>query len=85
MPEADEPKPPQLTEYRSTGNEEYPRQSQNVLLACLCSLVGLGWFWYEVWNTTDTAAPIVADWGVASCVSCHAAGRDFILSDYPGN
>ncbi len=46
---------------------------------------GLGWFWYEVLNTTDMAAPIVADWGVASCVSCHTAGRDFILSDYPGN
>lgn len=46
---------------------------------------GLGWFWYEVLNTTDMAGPIVADWGVTSCVSCHTAGRDFILSDYPGN
>ena len=46
---------------------------------------GLAWFWYEVLNTTTNAGPIVADWGVASCVSCHAAGRDFILSDYPGN
>ena len=46
---------------------------------------GLGWFWYEVLNTTTNAGPMVADWGVASCVSCHAAGRDFILSDYPGN
>jgi hypothetical protein len=51
----------------------------------LQSDAGLGWFWYEVLNTTDMAAPIVADWGVASCMSCHTAGRDFILSDYPGN
>ncbi len=51
----------------------------------LQSDAGLGWFWYEVLNTTDMAAPIVADWGVTSCVSCHTAGRDFILSDYPGN
>ena len=46
---------------------------------------GLSWFWYEVLSAPDGTVPIAADWGVSSCVSCHAAGRDFILSDYPGN
>jgi hypothetical protein len=47
---------------------------------------GNGWFWLEFVSTTD---PTVlgggeAGNGVPLCTGCHAAGRDFVLSTFPG-
>jgi hypothetical protein len=44
---------------------------------------GQGWFWYEVKSTTDNRRPVAAANGVGLCSGCHAAGRDFVLSNFP--
>jgi len=44
---------------------------------------GQGWYWYEVKSTTDNRRPVAAANGVGLCAGCHAAGRDFVLSNYP--
>ena len=48
------------------------------------SAEGQGWFFYEIRNARDTTTtPMARGAGVESCVQCHQAGRDFLLSDYP--
>ncbi len=44
---------------------------------------GNGWFWYEVTSTTDANALVANGNGVPLCFGCHAAGADYVLSDYP--
>lgn len=39
---------------------------------------GGGWFWLEMFGTTDEARPLVAEHGSRGCVGCHAAGVDFV-------
>ena len=46
---------------------------------------GNGWYWVEFVSTTD---PTVLGGGTAGngvplCTSCHAPGRDFVLSSFP--
>lgn len=40
---------------------------------------GQGWFWYE---TLDDRTPIAIGRGVGLCSGCHAAGTDFLRSDF---
>ena len=47
------------------------------------SQTGQGWFWYEVLGTEDGGEVIAAGNGVALCWGCHAAGKDFVMSNYP--
>lgn len=44
---------------------------------------GKGWYWYEVLSTEDGSRTLAADAGAASCVECHAQGRDFVLTPFP--
>ncbi len=44
---------------------------------------GNGWYWYEVTSTTDPSRPVAAGTGVTLCSGCHAAGRDYVLSEHP--
>ena len=44
---------------------------------------GNGWYWYEIYSTTNPSNPIGAANGVALCVNCHVAGKDFILTPIP--
>jgi hypothetical protein len=44
---------------------------------------GKGWYWYEIYSTTDPSSAIGGANGVALCVNCHAAGKDFILTPIP--
>jgi hypothetical protein len=42
--------------------------------------VGEGWFWYEIFGTTDEVEPTVAQAGARTCVGCHAHAVDFVHS-----
>jgi hypothetical protein len=43
---------------------------------------GKGWFWYEVYSTTDGAGAIAGK-GEPTCTGCHSSGRDFVRIPYP--
>jgi hypothetical protein len=44
---------------------------------------GDGWYWYEVFSTTDGSGPLADGNGVVLCTGCHASGRDFVRIPYP--
>lgn len=44
---------------------------------------GQGWYWYEIFSTTDSANPVVDGNGVGLCTSCHSSGDDYFRSPYP--
>ena len=44
---------------------------------------GKGWFWYEVLGTAPGAGVVANGQAVPLCVSCHAKGRDAVLSEHP--
>lgn len=43
---------------------------------------GRGWYWYEVFSTSDGSRPIEG-FGNASCTGCHAQGLDYVRIPYP--
>jgi hypothetical protein len=43
---------------------------------------GDGWYWYEVFSTTDGSRPI-SGVGNPICTGCHAEGIDFVRIPYP--
>lgn len=43
---------------------------------------GRGWYWYEVFSTTDGSRPIEGV-GSAACTGCHAQGRDYVRIPFP--
>ena len=44
---------------------------------------GKGWFWYEVLGTAPGSGVVANGQAVPLCVSCHAKGRDAMLSEHP--
>lgn len=44
---------------------------------------GNGFYWYEIFSTTDGSDPPYAGQGLGICVNCHSGGVDFHLSAYP--
>ncbi len=45
---------------------------------------GRGWYWYEVFSTTDGSNPAVSANGASACTGCHASGgSDFFRSNFP--
>jgi hypothetical protein len=44
---------------------------------------GNGWYWYEVYSTTDGSGPLADEKGAALCTGCHSSGRDFVRIQYP--
>ena len=42
--------------------------------------VGEGWYWYEIFGTTQDAEPTVAEVGARGCVGCHSHAVDFVHS-----
>ncbi len=44
---------------------------------------GNGFYWYEVFSTTDAGSPAADGMGVQPCTACHQAGQDFTLTQYP--
>ena len=42
--------------------------------------VGEGWYWYEIFGTTDEARPTVAQTAARGCVGCHSHAVDFVHS-----
>lgn len=44
---------------------------------------GADWYWYEVGAVTPGAQASVSGNGVTMCISCHAAGKDFVTSKLP--
>jgi hypothetical protein len=42
--------------------------------------VGEGWFWFEMFGTTEDATTTVAEHGARVCVGCHAHAVDFVHS-----
>lgn len=44
---------------------------------------GLGWYWYEIFSTTDDSNPVADGNGVSLCYGCHSSGADYFLSPYP--
>ena len=42
-----------------------------------------GWYWYEILGTTPGSGVVANGQAVPLCVSCHAKGRDAILSEHP--
>ncbi len=45
---------------------------------------GQGWYWYEVFSTTDGTSPVADGDGEALCTGCHNnGGSDYILAPYP--
>lgn len=43
---------------------------------------GQGWYWYEVFSTTDGSRPIEG-FGNPVCTGCHAEGRDYVRIPFP--
>ena len=43
---------------------------------------GQGWYWYEVFSTTDGSRPIEG-LGNAICTGCHAQGTDYVRIPFP--
>ena len=43
---------------------------------------GQGWYWYEVFSTTDGANPIAGN-GHPGCTGCHALGADHVRIPFP--
>lgn len=43
---------------------------------------GRGWYWYEVFSTTDGSRPIEGV-GNSVCTGCHAQGADFVRIPFP--
>ena len=43
---------------------------------------GQGWYWYEVFSTSDGTRPIEG-FGNPACTGCHASGRDYVRVPYP--
>lgn len=43
---------------------------------------GQGWYWYEVFSTTDGSQPISGQ-GRPVCTGCHALGRDYVRIPFP--
>lgn len=46
------------------------------------SASGQGYYWYESFGVTPGASTIEGQ-GVALCVNCHSAGKDYVLIPYP--
>lgn len=46
------------------------------------SAAGAGWYWYEVFSTTDGSRPIQGA-GNPACTTCHAQGRDYVRIPFP--
>ncbi len=44
---------------------------------------GDGFYWYEIFNTTDGSNPPYSGNGIPLCANCHAGGTDYYLSAYP--
>ena len=44
---------------------------------------GQGWYWYEVFSTTNGSNPVADGNGVGLCHGCHSGGQDYILTPYP--
>jgi hypothetical protein len=44
---------------------------------------GDGFYWYEIFNTTDGSNPPYSGNGIPLCANCHAGGADYYLSAYP--
>jgi len=43
---------------------------------------GAGWYWYEVFSTTDGASPIEGQ-AKPLCNNCHVGGSDYVLTPFP--
>jgi hypothetical protein len=44
---------------------------------------GNGWYWYEIFSTTDGANPVVNGDGASTCTGCHARGKDYVTTPFP--
>jgi hypothetical protein len=44
---------------------------------------GRGWYWYEILDLRDGAAPVADGNDEPLCINCHVAGADFIRSPFP--
>lgn len=44
---------------------------------------GQGWYWYEIYSTTDPSSPVAAGNGKSLCFNCHSDGTDYVLSPFP--
>ena len=45
---------------------------------------GQGWYWYEIFSTTDGSNPDFDGNGLVACIGCHATGgTDFFRTPYP--
>ncbi len=48
---------------------------------------GRGWYWYEIFSTTNSASPVADGTGVSLCTNCHGdpdeGGQDFVLVPFP--
>jgi hypothetical protein len=47
------------------------------------SAEGDGWYWYEVFSTSDGSRPAADGNGVSLCTGCHAGGTDYVTIPYP--
>jgi hypothetical protein len=44
---------------------------------------GQGWYWYEIFSTTDPSGPVAAGNGKSLCYNCHEGGVDYVLTPFP--
>jgi hypothetical protein len=44
---------------------------------------GNGFYWYEIYNTTDPSSPVADGNGVGLCSGCHSNGNDYYMSPFP--
>lgn len=44
---------------------------------------GQGWYWYEILDLRDGAAPVADGNDEPLCINCHISGADFIRSPFP--
>ena len=47
------------------------------------SASGNGFYWYEIYNTTDPSKPVADGNGVGLCTGCHSNGVDYFKSPFP--
>ncbi len=44
---------------------------------------GNGFYWYEIFSTTDPSNPVADGNGVGLCSGCHSNGTDYYMSPFP--